>query len=167
MPWPERRAALQADDTFSLSGRVGVAADGQGFNASLRWEQEGARSRVALDGPFGVGGALIESDGSELTLTDARGRRVDGEAARLEIERRLGFELPLAALRYWVRGVPVPDTPAAETLDAAAARLATLEQDGWRIEFTAYAPTASVELPQRLTAQREGTRVRMVIDRWE
>ena len=60
LPWPERRAMLQADDDFTLSGRVALSAPGTGFNASLRWRQQGGTSLVSLDGPLGVGGAEVE-----------------------------------------------------------------------------------------------------------
>jgi outer membrane biogenesis lipoprotein LolB len=44
-------------------------------------------------------------------------------------------------------------------------RLGGLQQDGWRIDYTAYGDAS--RLPQRLTAQREGARVRVALDRWE
>ncbi|MGD9599715.1 MAG: lipoprotein insertase outer membrane protein LolB [Steroidobacteraceae bacterium] len=165
-PWPERRAALQADDAFALAGRVAIRADDTGLNASLRWRQEGAVSYVTLDGPFGVGGAQVELRGDEFELRTSRGDHLVGEAARAELERRLGFPLPLAALRYWVRGVPEPHVGADEVVDVPHQRLASLVQDGWEIRYTEYLAGAAGSLPRRLSAERGGTRVRLVIDRW-
>lgn len=166
MPWPERRAALQADDHFSLSGRVALSAPGTGVNASLRWQQEGQVSRVSLDGPLGVGGAEVELRGEQLELRTSRGERLSGEAARAELERRIGFPLPLEALRYWVRGVPQPGAAADEQLDEAHQRLTRLVQDGWEIDYASWLEDAGGSLPRRLTAQRDDTRVRLVVDRW-
>ena len=45
-----------------------------------------------------------------------------------------GFDPPLDSLRYWVLGVPEPGHPAQESLDALQ-RLASLEQDGWQIQY--------------------------------
>ena len=42
----------------------------------------------------------------------AAGQPLDGEAARAELERRLGAQLPLAELRYWMLGVPAPGASA-------------------------------------------------------
>ena len=53
-PWEVRRAALQARDKFDLTGRIAVAAAQDGFNAKLRWQQQGRQSQLALDGPLGV-----------------------------------------------------------------------------------------------------------------
>lgn len=164
--WPERRAQLQSDASYSLGGRAAVSAQGQGFNASLRWIQDGPRSTVSLDGPLGVGGAVIETDGRDISLVTPR-ERVEGDAARIAMEERLGFTLPLAELRYWVRGVPAPDMEAAESLDPDSQTLTALDQNGWHIDYLEYTATDSGRLPRRLTAIRDGTRVKLVIDRWD
>jgi outer membrane lipoprotein LolB len=163
--WDVRRAELQARDSFALAGRVAVAAGEEGFNARLRWQQSGESSEVALDGPLGAGGVRIVSDGASLRVETSRGEQLDAEAARAEIARRLGFEPPLQSLRYWVLGVPDPSIPATETLDAEA-RLATLEQAGWRIEYTEYSAVAGRWLPRRLTLHHGEVRVRLFFDNW-
>jgi outer membrane lipoprotein LolB len=63
-PWPEQRAALEKLERYSLNGRVAVAANGQGFSASLRYQQLPRSSNLALDGPLGIGG-LRESAEAE------------------------------------------------------------------------------------------------------
>ena len=159
---------LQELSRFELKGRIAVAAGEEGFSAGLRWRQRDADALIELDGPFGVGGLRLRASGESLELTTARGERLDGEAARVELERRLGFALPVTALRYWVRGVPAPGAgAAAEQLEPGSGRLAALEQAGWKVEFPAYVevPVAG-ELPRRMTASRESTRLRMVIDDW-
>src|SRR5688572_26686146 len=75
-PWEVRRAALQARGNFDLSGRIAVAAAQEGFNAKLRWQQEGTRSQLALDGPLGVGGVRITSDGNLLSVLNSRGEQL-------------------------------------------------------------------------------------------
>ena len=53
-PWPEQRAALEKLDRYGLNGRVAVAANGQGFSASLRYTQSLDRMRFSLEGPLGM-----------------------------------------------------------------------------------------------------------------
>ena len=164
-PWDVRRAALQSRERFDLNGRIAVAAAQEGFNAKLRWKQEGARSQVALDGPLGVGGVRIDAQGATLNVTTAHGDRFDSDDARREIATRLGFEPPLASLRYWVQGVPDPSHPADEVLDADQ-RLAVLRQDGWQIDYTGYSAVRGQWLPSRMTLRRDDVRVRLVVDGW-
>lgn len=165
LPWPERRAALQALDEFVLRGRVAVATAEEGFNASLRWEQAGEGARLSLDGPFGAGGLEIEARADAFTLRNSRGETLDGEAARAALERELGFGLPLGSLRYWVLGVPDPALPAEEALNEAQ-QLTRLVQGGWTIDFGRYARVEGLWRPVRLTVRREAARVRLIIDRW-
>jgi outer membrane lipoprotein LolB len=164
-PWEVRRAALQSRDRFDLNGRIAVAAAQEGFNARLRWQQQGARSQLALDGPLGVGGVRITSDGDTLNVINARGEQLSSDAARSEIAAKLGFEPPLESLRYWVLGVPDPAHPADEVLDADQ-RLATLRQEGWQIDYGGYSAVGGQWLPSRMTLKRDDVRVRLLVDGW-
>jgi len=162
--WEARRTQLQQRESFELKGRVAVAAGQEGFNARLRWVQQGERSKLSLDGPLGVGGAQVDLDAKSLSVRNSRGETLSDSAARSELTTRLGFDPPLHSLRYWVQGVPDPGAPSSETLDDQQ-RLAALEQDGWKIQYSNYSPTGD-QLPQRLTLQKESVRVRMLIDTW-
>jgi len=164
--WEQRRSQLQALDRFELKGRVAVAAGGEGFNARLRWTQNGTRTHMSLDGPLGAGGVQVTSDGSAVSITTSRGERLDDEAARTELANRLGFEPPLQSLRYWIRGVPEPEHPAQESLDTQQQRLTGLQQDGWQIQYADYMSVGGEWLPSKLTLQRQGVRVRLVVDGW-
>lgn len=164
-PWPERMKDLQARDQFELRGRVAVRAGSEGFNARLRWEQMGEQTLVALDGPLGVGGVNVTANGNAMTVTTSDGRQLDSHAAHTELMARLGFEPPLNSLRYWVLGVPDPSSEFVETLDEQQ-RLALLLQDGWQISYESYMPANGGWLPQRMTMQREGVRVRVIVDHW-
>jgi outer membrane lipoprotein LolB len=165
--WEVRRPQLQAREHFELKGRVAVAAGNEGFNANLRWIQQGARSQLTLEGPLGVGGAQITASGDDLTLVTSRGEQIGSEAAHEALTSRLGFDPPLASLRYWVLGVPNPAQPATEALDDSQQRLTALTQDGWRIEYQSYVDAGGGPLPARLTLQRDAVRVRLLVDNWQ
>jgi outer membrane lipoprotein LolB len=165
-PWPERRPQLQALSRFQLKGRVALSASGNGFNANLRWSQEQARSQIALEGPLGVGGMQIIANGSDLDVVMPHGERISNQAARAELTARLGFDVPIERLRYWVLGVPDPAQPAEEALDPSGQRLKSLVQDGWHIDYDEYTSASGQPLPARLTLQREAVRVRLLVEDW-
>ncbi len=164
--WEVRRPQLQALAHFELRGRVAVAAAGEGFNASLRWIQQGAHAQLTLEGPLGVGGAQVIAAGDELTLVTPHGEQLDNAAAHAELAARLGFDPPLSSLRYWVLGVPDPAQPSTEALDASQQRLAALTQSGWHIDYVSYGLAGGGSLPARLTLQRDAVRVRLLVDDW-
>jgi outer membrane lipoprotein LolB len=162
-----RRPQLQSLEHFALRGRVAVAAADEGFNANLRWTQDGDRSQVTLEGPLGVGGAQLTAAGDELTVITARGERVENAAAHAELAAHLGFDPPLSSLRYWVLGVPDPREPANESLDQAQQRLSGLTQSGWHVEYQSYGLAGGEALPARMTMQRDAVRVRLLVDDWQ
>lgn len=164
--WSVRRPALQTLSRFGLNGRVAVAVGKQGFNAGLRWTQSDAMTRVALTGPLGAGGVEVTAEGPSLSVITSSGKHLGDTEARSELEDKLGFEPPLTSLRYWVLGVPDPGSPASVQLDSQQ-RLTRLTQDGWRIDYSAYMPVGAEWLPRLLTLQRQGVRVRMVVDGWQ
>lgn len=166
-PWPVRRLALQAIASYTFTGQLAAATAGAGFSASLRWQQQGVASDLLLRAPLGVGGAHLRFDGAVLLVTAGDGAQLEGAAARAELVRLLGFEPPLASLRYWLLGVPDPAAPAAdETLDAAQ-RLAQLRQDGWQVDYGEYLRSASQWLPRRMVLQRGDLRLKLRVSNWQ
>lgn len=165
-PWPEQQAALAKVDRYSLAGRVAVAANGQGFTASLRYAQQPHRSDLALDGPLGIGGLRVSLEGESLAISTSRGEKLDGPAAREELERRLGFALPLAELRWWLLGVPAPDAASESNRDVTNGEIHDFTQAGWKVSIQSRAPGMGFALPQRLTAEREGARMKLVVEHW-
>jgi outer membrane lipoprotein LolB len=105
---------------------------------------------------------------------NSHGDHLDSDAARAELAMRLGFDPPLKSLRYWLLGAPDPTLPAEETVDEQQQRLQSLEQDGWQVDYSAYMPTdltpvgsaGGLGLPAKMTVQRPGVRVRLVVDGW-
>jgi len=165
-PWPEQRSALEKLESYGLAGRVAVAANGQGFSGSLRYAQQPRRAEVSLDGPLGIGGLRIAFADEEMSLQTSRGEKLDGVAARAELERRLGFELPLSEMRWWLLGIPAPGQVELEA-DAASGEIHGFIQNGWRVSINSRAPGLGFSLPQRLTAERAGARMKLVVERWQ
>lgn len=169
-PYVQQRAALQALASYGVEARVAVAVGSEGFNVNLSWKQIGTRSELDLRAPLGFAAAHVVSDGQALQVDAGQGQRYAGPSAHEELTRRLGFAPPLHSLRYWLLGVPDPALTVLETLSEDGLRLLAMEQDGWQIQIQDSArygegPLRSV-LPHRLSLQREGVRVKLVIDQW-
>jgi outer membrane lipoprotein LolB len=165
-PWPEQRAALEKLDRYALNGRVAVAANGQGFSASLRYQQRANHTNLALDGPLGIGGLRVDIEGEDIEIATSRGEKLDGQAARDELERRLGFQLPLDELRWWLLGIPAPGE-ASVNQDGGSGEIRDFTQRGWRVSINSRAAGLGFSLPQRLTAEREGARLKLFVNGWE
>jgi outer membrane lipoprotein LolB len=169
-PWAEQRAGLEKLDRFGLTGRVAVAANGEGFSANLRYEQQPAGTNLALDGPMGIGGVRVAMTGGDLRIETSSGKQLDGAAAREELEQRLGFALPLAELRWWLLGIPAPGDAQVDE-DAGSGEIRGFMQNGWRVSIDSRAPGLGFALPRRLTAERAaadlaGARMKLLVEQW-
>jgi len=150
---------------WSARGRLALAVGSDGGSGSFVWTQRGDVAQVRVQGPLGVGALDIVTDGEALTVSDAAGQRLDADAAREQLRQRLGADLPLAQMRYWLLGLAAPGEPA--RLEAQDGRPRSLEQAGWTVRYEAVSAIQGWDVPQRLTASRESARVRLIVDEWQ
>jgi outer membrane lipoprotein LolB len=160
--WEQRVAHLQGLSDWRLDGRAAVAAGTQGWQASLNWRENGEWAEVHLSGPFGVGSLVLKRTPEGLSLNGAP----PSDAVLAQLQVRLGFELPIDHLRFWLLGVPDPNS-AFELKRNDQDRASQLTQDDWTIEYDRYMPVNGDLLPAHLVLSRVGVRVRIAADRWE
>lgn len=159
--WEQRVADLQGLASWQLDGRAAVAVGTQGWQATLNWRQHGDAAEVHLSGPFGVGALLLKRTPDGLSLNDAP----PSDAVLAQLQERLGFELPIDKLRYWLLGVPDPSAAFTLTRNDQD-RALQLVQGDWTIDYDRYRSADGESMPAHLVMSREGVRVRIVVDRW-
>jgi outer membrane lipoprotein LolB len=154
-------ADLQHAAAWQLDGRAAVAVGTQGWQATLNWQQRADSTEVHLSGPFGVGALVLRRSADGLSLNGAP----PSDAVLAQLQDKLGFELPLDHLRFWLLGVPDPSA-AFELTRNAQDRAAQLTQSDWSIDYDRYLPVSGDLLPAHVVLQREGVRVRIAVDHW-
>jgi len=160
--WEQRSSDLQRQRSWQLDGRAAVAIAAQGWQATLNWRQHGDSEEVHLSGPFGVGALVLERTPDGLSLNGAP----PSDAVTNQLQEKLGFELPLEHLRFWLLGVPDPSA-AFEVKRNEQDRASQLRQADWSIDYDRYVQVAGDLLPAHLVLSREGVRVRIAVDHWE
>jgi outer membrane lipoprotein LolB len=162
VPWDQRLVDLQRADTWQLAGRAAVAVGTQGWQASLDWQQRGDDAELHLAGPLGVGAMVIKETPAGLSLNGAP----PSDAVLAQLQERLGFELPLNTLRYWLLGVPDPGSTFDLTRNDQD-RAAHLTQAGWTLTYDKYMVVSGDWLPARVVMVRDTVRVRIAVDHWD
>jgi len=147
---------------FELTGRIAARYRDEASSGTLVWRHRAARDDVLLSSPFGQGLARITRDGEAVTLVTGDGKRYTAADAETLTEQVLGFRLPLRGLTDWVRARPAADAPA-QTAYAQDGRLLSLEQHGWRIEYTSYEGAR----PKVLKLNYPGLELRLAISEWK
>ena len=136
------------------------------FSTSFDWQQAGERFRIEFWGAFGQGRALLFGDGATASLRDARGNVTSGVDIDALMEQTLGWAVPVAALRHWVRGRVDPSLAAAAEQRDGEGNLARFEQSGWTIRLSRWRQTAIGAAPGRVVAERAGRVVTVICKEW-
>ena len=160
--WDARVTELEHAASWRLDGRAAAALGQEGWQASLNWQQNGASSDLHLAGPLGVGATDIKVTPEGLSLNGAP----PSTTVVTQLETKLGFELPLDNLRYWLLGIPDPGIPFDLTRNGQD-RALKLSQAGWTIDYDEYMPSNGDVLPKRLVLNRSDARVKIAIDHWQ
>lgn len=161
-----RQQTLAALHDWTLTGRIAVHNENENWSATLRWTQQAEAYTLNLIGPLGQGAVQITGDRGSVLMRLADGQSYAADNAETLLREHAGWSVPVAGLRYWVRGLPDPRTTAQKGLDEAGRPL-FFEQSGWRIEYARYAQVNGIDLPHKLTLNNPHLQVRLVIDRWE
>jgi len=159
--WEQRVGDLQRSSAWQLDGRAAVAVGTQGWQATLNWRQQGDLAEVHLAGPFGIGSLVLTRTPQGLSLNGAP----PSDTVLAQLQERLGFELPLDHLRFWLLGVPDPSA-AFDLKRNDQDRASQLTQGDWSIDYDRYMPVDGDWLPAHLVLSREGVRVRIAVDHW-
>ncbi len=163
--WEAYRAQAAALRAWTLEGRVAVRRGGKGWSARLRWREAPAGWTLELRDPLGRRALRLRADG-EGALLEAGGRREWAPDAGALLAHHAGLPVPVAALAWWVRGLPAPGTRHELALGPGG-RPARIAQQGWTVRYLAYTePAPGLVLPRRLELERGALRVRLVVDRW-
>ena len=151
-------------DQFELSGRVAVKLEGHGYSARLRWRHVGDSDTLWIYSPVGSTIATLTADGELATLVTSKQETYQSTDVQSLTRQVLGWDLPLAGLKYWVLGRVDPGL-AVESIDRDERfRIQRLVQAGWDVDFAAYEKDGT--LPSSMILRFEELRLRLLIDRW-
>jgi len=150
---------------WQLSGRFSLTRQEQGWHAGLFWQEQGDQYQLKISGPLGQGAFRLRGNAEGVLLEQSDGQTLVARDAESLLYQATGWHLPVSGLRYWIRGLPVPGSPAQASRDAQG-RLTRLEQSGWVITYKRFELIDGVYWPVKLRLAREDISVRLVIDQW-
>lgn len=149
---------------FELEGRVAVRDGERSTAATIYWIHEGGDDAIDFLAPTGQVMGRLESDrgGARLQLPGNRLREADSlDALAGDL---LGFELPVSRLRDWVQAV-AGDGARVLRRDPQG-RPALISEQGWLIEYTAYADDSAEAPIRRLQARWGELQLTLLVDHW-
>ncbi len=145
--------AVTAQTSRAYHGRFAVQyvdQNGQQRNAygNFDWQEHGDTVTLELRNPLGQTLAIVTSSPSAATLELPNRQPVTADNVSTLMQNALGFALPVEGLRYWLQPSVAPTSKATTEKDPQQeTRLKEIQQDGWTIDYVAYAdaPATSVK----------------------
>ena len=162
----EQRRLLYAFDVWQIQGRIAVRAGDESWQASLDWRHQPNAENLRLSGPFGQGSVEVDVSAAFIRITQADGKTEVSTRPEELLSQRIGFPVPLPALRYWVVGLPLPGHDAVFEYDELG-RVSVIRQMGWAVEYARYMTVGKRILPSKLSVRKGGIMLKLVVDRWE
>jgi len=165
--WQARQRRLATLQRWTLQGRVAIETAQDSGTATLTWEQDGDRYIMRIMAPLSQGTFELRGDDRSVALRTPENETLTATDPQALMQQNLGWSLPVAGLKYWVRGIPAPGSPARQLRVDAAGRMLDLEQDGWRVSVLRYKLVGTEEVPDKLYMENSPLKMRVVIAEWK
>ncbi|MFW5426937.1 MAG: lipoprotein insertase outer membrane protein LolB [Methylophagaceae bacterium] len=162
-----RQIELLQFNNWKIQGRTVIRNKQEAWNVGLRWQQNNNEFQIQLLGPFAQGGVSIEGDDKSVIMTLDDGQKLQSTNAEDLITKTLGVQLPINALRDWVRGLPHQQSKIELIEYDDEGQIIHLVQQGWDIDFKRYVPFKQYSLPSKVFITQPDRSLRLVITSWK
>ena len=160
-----REQKLGAQQDWNLEGRFAASDGHHGGSGGIAWQQDGQQYQFTLRAPVTGKTVQLNGDPNGAVLTGAGRQPLTGRDAGEVLNAEFGWDVPVADLAWWVRGLRAPGRPAILTFGANGLP-ATLDQDGWHVDYRDWYAERNPPLPRKVYASREPYTVRVFIEQW-
>lgn len=165
--WQSHYQHLLTVERWEAKGKVAASQAGEGGNASFVWENNGDLYKVRMFGPFGAGSAELTGSKSKVILAQADGSTNVASTPEELLYQQTGLNLPVRGLAYWIKGVPVPNTPSKVMHINSHGQLVFLMQGNWRITYSRYLEVEGHQMPTKLELARDDMKVKIIVKSWD
>ncbi|OGT47764.1 MAG: outer membrane lipoprotein LolB [Gammaproteobacteria bacterium RIFCSPHIGHO2_12_FULL_41_20] len=164
-PWDTREKTVAELQHWNLHGKIAMRTATESGSVTIKWQEHHPYYTIWLYGPMGTPSAILRNQPGKTTLETSSGQHFSAANAAALLHQQTGWNIPVASLFYWVRGLPVPNTPYQAGFDRYH-RLARLTQQNWEIQFLHYTNFPHIELPDLITLTKGSTRIKLFVYRW-
>ncbi|MFM0173772.1 lipoprotein insertase outer membrane protein LolB [Paraburkholderia sediminicola] len=163
--------SVTAQTSRAYQGRFAVQyndQNGQQRNAygNFTWQETGDTVTLQLRNPLGQTLAVVTSSPASATLELPNRQPLTADNVSTLMQNALGFALPVEGLRYWLQPSPAPTSRAKTEKDPEQpSRLKQITQDGWTIDYLAYADAPATGVKRvNLSRSEPPLDIKLVLD---
>ena len=166
--WQGQQEQRQQIKVWEVRGRLGVQTQTTGGSMDLIWKQSGEDYKIRLILPLGSGSYLIQGNEQYADIRYPDGRKKSVRNIDNVFSSILSVNLPVNAIRDWVRGLPARSLSVEEMHWNDQGLLNTVQQSGWAVEMTSYSG-GGLLLPHDIYLSHsddENLDIRLLLKQW-
>lgn len=146
-------------EQWTLEGRLSITGYNDSWTANIDWQHRLDNEQIKLSGPLGQGATLIQLTKGMVTIDRGDGKPQSSNQPEAFINQQLGMFVPVQSLRYWVIGLPEPNSDFVETATG-------FKQAGWLIEYKQMQNVKMNTVPYKLNVTNEQVKLKLIVDQW-
>lgn len=154
-----KRMSLYALDSWGFEGRLALQSATGSETPSISWRHKNNEDTLRLAGPLGQGAVAIRIYGGQIEIDRGDGRVEVSERPNDLIKARVGFSVPVTALRCWVLGLP-------ESGQDYEADEEGFRQSGWVVRYPQWMRVGTNEMPHKIHVHNADLKLKLIIDQW-
>lgn len=150
---------------WCMSGRSAASYGQSGWQAGVRWCLDDGKTTLELTGPINLNSVVIRYFQGELWVWESKDQLTISHSPELLLRSRLGFSVPLTALRYWLMGIAEPGMIASKQHDNFG-HLSVLKQYDWVVRYSNYSLVDGHPLPGKIKLSKNKANLKIIVDHW-
>lgn len=172
LSWQQRQKQLRTIKSWYIQGAIGITHNNKTDIASFSWQNKLRSYLINIYGPMHLSNVQISGDDTHATLLQSSGGKMQADSPEELLQRRLGWNLPIANLNYWIRSLPAPTSSTNPKVKASELQfdqdnhLIKLTQQDWQIIYSDYKSVNNVDLPSKIYLFTPQLRIKIVIKTW-
>lgn len=163
-PLPE---SVMAIDTWHTEGRVGIRTADDAVSGNFNWQHSPSQYEINIYGPFGQGATRIKGTADGPATLSYDDQTITGPSVEAMLYQQFGWQFPVAQVKYWMRGLASPASPAKIDFAADGDTPEQIKQDGWTVNYREFTQIEHLTLPQKIQVAKAPYRVNLIITSWE
>jgi outer membrane lipoprotein LolB len=165
LAWSSREKQLSSFDHWIARGKIAINFNRQSTVCNFIWQQNGDQYLLDFSGPLNFGKVRIMGNKNQVTLWQDATHSFTEKSPEQLVARKLGWQLPISQLKYWVRGIPA-SSPIEKIILTPTFHLEYLAQNGWKINYLTFSAWNNIDLPEKISLSGFDFVIKIAISEW-
>ena len=163
---PGGHGNLANQQYWQVKARVAIRSPEDSVAATLDWQKQGEEFDFHIYGTFGVTYAHLIQEPSQAVLKLPDDQIYYHQDAQQLLYQSLGWDFPIDALSYWIKGLPSAK-PGEQLTRNELGELSEVLLDDWQVEFSRYRSYSGYSMPRIIKASHPQMSLKVVVKDWD